>query len=37
MFESRYRFIPTAFGLNSPQLDKNYADCWARLPDRFKP
>jgi homogentisate 1,2-dioxygenase len=37
MFESRYRFIPTEFALNSPQLDKEYADCWAGLQDRFVP
>ena len=37
MFESRYRFIPTEFALNSPQLDRNYADCWAGLKDRFGP
>ena len=29
MFESRYRFVPTAFAMNSGTLDKNYADCWA--------
>jgi homogentisate 1,2-dioxygenase len=37
MFESRYRFIPTAFAMNSPQLDKEYAACWAGLKDRFTP
>ena len=37
MFESRYRFIPTAFALNSPQLDHRYADCWAGLKDQFAP
>jgi homogentisate 1,2-dioxygenase len=36
MFESRYRFIPTAFALQSPQRDVNYADCWAGLQDHFK-
>lgn len=36
MFESRYRFIPTAFALQSPALDQNYADCWAGLQDQFK-
>jgi homogentisate 1,2-dioxygenase len=36
MFESRYRFIPTAFALQSPALDTDYADCWAGLQDRFK-
>ncbi|MDP9044175.1 MAG: homogentisate 1,2-dioxygenase [Pseudomonadota bacterium] len=37
MFESRYKFIPTEFALASPQLDTNYADCWADLQDRFIP
>lgn len=37
MFESRYRFIPTAWALQSPALDPNYADCWAGLQDTFKP
>ena len=37
MFESRYKFIPTAFALTSPQLDRNYADCWAGLIDQFDP
>ena len=31
MFESRYRFVPTAFAMNSGILDNNYADCWAGL------
>lgn len=34
MFESRYRFIPTAFALQSPALDAGYADCWAGLKDQ---
>ena len=37
MFESRYRFIPTAWALQSPALDTDYADCWAGLKDTFKP
>ncbi|CAM3377866.1 homogentisate 1,2-dioxygenase [Polaromonas hydrogenivorans] len=37
MFESRYRFIPTAYALQSPALDADYADCWAGLKDLFKP
>lgn len=37
MFESRWRFIPTAFALQSPALDNDYADCWAGLKDQFKP
>jgi homogentisate 1,2-dioxygenase len=35
MFESRWRFIPTEAALNSPQLDTDYADCWAGLKDQF--
>ncbi|HET7837082.1 MAG TPA: homogentisate 1,2-dioxygenase [Variovorax sp.] len=37
MFESRFRFIPTAYAMQSPALDQNYADCWAGLKDQFKP
>jgi len=37
MFESRYRFVPTAFARQSPALDQDYADCWAGLKDQFKP
>lgn len=37
MFESRYRFIPSAFALNKAPLDHDYADCWAGLKDQFKP
>ncbi len=37
MFESRLRFIPTAFALQSAALDQDYADCWAGLKDHFKP
>ena len=37
MFESRFRFIPTAWALQSPALDQDYADCWAGLKDQFKP
>jgi homogentisate 1,2-dioxygenase len=36
MFESRWRFKPTAFALNGGTLDTAYADCWAPLADRFK-
>ena len=36
MFESRYRFVPTTFAMNSGLLDENYADCWAGLSDQFK-
>jgi homogentisate 1,2-dioxygenase len=37
MFESRYRFIPSGYAMQSPVLDQNYADCWAGLQDKFKP
>ncbi|MDL9998963.1 homogentisate 1,2-dioxygenase [Variovorax sp. J22P240] len=37
MFESRYRFIPTEFAMQSPALDQDYADCWAGLKDQYKP
>ncbi|KQU86575.1 homogentisate 1,2-dioxygenase [Variovorax sp. Root318D1] len=37
MFESRLRFIPTNFALQSPALDTDYANCWAGLQDQFKP
>jgi homogentisate 1,2-dioxygenase len=37
MFESRYRFVPTAFAMQNPALDDDYADCWAGLKDQFKP
>ena len=36
MFESRYRFVPTAFAMNAGLLDTNYTDCWAGLSDQFK-
>ena len=37
MFESRYRFIPTAWAPHTAPLDHDYADCWAGLKDRFQP
>ncbi|MDP3614559.1 MAG: homogentisate 1,2-dioxygenase, partial [Rubrivivax sp.] len=37
MFESRYRFVPTAWAMNGGQLDRNYARCWADLQDTFTP
>ncbi len=37
MFESRFRFVPTDYALQSPALDNDYADCWAGLKDQFKP
>lgn len=35
MFESRWRFRPTAFALECGALDAAYAQCWAGLGDRF--
>jgi homogentisate 1,2-dioxygenase len=37
MFESRYRFVPTAFAMTGGALDTGYADCWATLKDNFAP
>jgi homogentisate 1,2-dioxygenase len=37
MFESRWRFLPTAFALGGGALDARYADCWSALKDRFQP
>lgn len=37
MFESRWRFRPTAFALGCGALDTRYADCWSALNDRFQP
>ncbi|MBC7956339.1 MAG: homogentisate 1,2-dioxygenase [Cytophagales bacterium] len=31
MFESRYRFLPTAFALGGGLLDTRYAACWSGL------
>ena len=36
MFESRWRFHPTEFALNSGALDSAYADCWSGLKDNFQ-
>jgi len=33
MFESRWRFLPTAFALDGGALDRGYADCWSGLAD----
>ncbi len=35
MFESRWRFVPSAFALNGSALDRDYARCWDGLRDRF--
>ncbi len=37
MFESRWRFVPTAYAMQGGSLDTRYADCWAPLQDRFAP
>jgi homogentisate 1,2-dioxygenase len=37
MFESRYRFVPTAFAMHGDLLDKKYAQCWAGLKDHALP
>ena len=36
MFESRYRFVPTAYAMEGGALDSGYNQCWAGLQDRFK-
>lgn len=36
MFESRWRFKPTAFALSCGALDGAYADCWSALKDGFR-
>ena len=35
MFESRWRFVPTAWAMRPEALDVNYAAAWAGLADRF--
>lgn len=35
MFESRWRFHPTAYALSGGALDTQYAQCWSGLADRF--
>jgi homogentisate 1,2-dioxygenase len=35
MFESRWRFRPTAYALGCGALDTRYADCWSALADHF--
>ena len=35
MFESRYAIRPTRFALESPQLQKDYLDCWQGLTKHF--
>jgi len=36
MFESRWRFRPTAWALREGAQDTAYADCWSGLQDRFQ-
>jgi homogentisate 1,2-dioxygenase len=36
MFESRWRFVPTAFAMNGGALDNNYASCWNGLRARLQ-
>ncbi len=35
MFESRWRFVPTAFAMNGGLLDRQYASCWNGLKAHF--
>ena len=35
MFESRYVIQPTRHALEAPELQADYADCWAGLPKHF--
>jgi homogentisate 1,2-dioxygenase len=35
MFESRWRFRPTAWALREGARDLGYADCWTGLKDHF--
>ena len=37
MFESRYRFVPTAFAMACGGLDAGYSQCWSGLQDKFQP
>jgi len=36
MFESRFLIQPTRHALESPQLQKDYAECWAGLQKHFR-
>jgi homogentisate 1,2-dioxygenase len=36
MFESRYLIRPTAYALQSPPLQKDYAACWSGLKKHFR-
>lgn len=37
MFESRLRFIPTPFAMQTSALDSDYPSCWSGLKDYFQP
>jgi homogentisate 1,2-dioxygenase len=37
MFESRYRFVPTAYAMEGGALDNSYSQCWNGLQDKFQP
>ena len=37
MFESRYPLSPTGFALETPLLQRDYADCWLGLKKHFNP
>jgi homogentisate 1,2-dioxygenase len=36
MFETRNVIAPTAYALATPQLQRNYADCWAGIRKNFR-
>jgi homogentisate 1,2-dioxygenase len=36
MFETRHVIQPTGYALSSPQLQHNYADCWAGIRKNFR-
>ncbi len=36
MFESRWRFVPSAWAMGCGALDHDYAQCWAGLADQFR-
>jgi homogentisate 1,2-dioxygenase len=36
MFETRNVILPTEYALGSPQLQRNYADCWAGIQKNFR-
>jgi homogentisate 1,2-dioxygenase len=36
MFESRYRFVPSAYAMSGGALDVGYLQCWDGLRDEFK-